>query len=53
MEPNEQHVPEWRLNRLIETYAPNSKDLRSALLELKQRRAEDRLNETCNSDSDN
>jgi hypothetical protein len=46
MEPNEQHVPEWRLNRLIEIYGGNSKDFRNALLELKQRRAEDRFNET-------
>ena len=44
MEPNEHHVTEWRLNRLIETYGGNSKELRNALLELKQRRAEEKFN---------
>ena len=52
MKKNEHHVLDWRLNRLIETYGGNSKELRSALLELKQRRAEERFNETRISDND-
>ena len=37
-------VPEWKLNRLIETYGSGNKALLMALLELKQRRADERYN---------
>ena len=38
------HVPEWKLNKLIETYGYGNKAMMLALLELKQRRADERYN---------